>query len=136
VLELSREVTVQGVAGHLGVSWDVVKDIQKRYLGRKFGKSRLKDLRVIAIDEIYMCRRYRFRIPVMDLENGAVVFVAQGKGAAALDPFWKRLGRTKAKIWAVATDMSATYMQAVREHLPRPVRCLIISTSSSCSTRS
>jgi transposase len=124
VLELSREMTIQGVARHLGVSWDVVKDIQKRYLGRKFAKPRLKDLRMIAIDEIYMGKRHRFRTVVMNLETGAVVFVGEGKGAAALDPFWKRLCRTKAKIRAVAADMSAAYMQAVSENLPTAVRVL------------
>src|SRR5271157_2458446 len=124
VLELSREMTIQGVARHLGVSWDVVKDIQKRYLGRKFGRPKLTYLRAIAIDEIYMGKRHRFRTLVMDLETGAVVFVGEGKGTAALDPFWKRLGRTKAKIRAVAADMSAAYMQAVRENLPRAVMVL------------
>jgi len=124
VLELSREMTIQGVARHLGVSWDVVKDIQKRYLGQKFGKPKLTYLRAIAIDEIYMGKRHRFRTLVMDLETGAVVFVGEGKGATALNPFWKRLGRTKAKIRAVAADMSAAYMQAVRENLPRAVMVL------------
>jgi transposase len=124
VLELSREMTIQGVARHLGVSWDVVKDIQKRYLGRTFGSPKLKHLRVIAIDEIYLGKRHRFRTLVMDLETGAVVFVGEGKGAAALDPFWKRLGRTRAKIRAVAADMSAAYMQAVRDNLSRAVMVL------------
>ena len=32
VLDLSRDMTIQDVAEHLGVSWDVIKDIQKRYL--------------------------------------------------------------------------------------------------------
>src|SRR5215207_5319124 len=29
-LELSRRMTIRDVAHHLGVSWDVIKDIQKR----------------------------------------------------------------------------------------------------------
>ena len=29
-LELSRHMTIKDVARHLGVSWDVIKDIQKR----------------------------------------------------------------------------------------------------------
>jgi len=124
VLELSREMTIQGVARHLGVSWDVVKDIQKRYLGRKFGNPKLKQLRAIAIDEIYLGKRHRFRTLVMDLETGAVVFVGKGKGAAALNPFWQRLGATKNKIRAVAADMSAAYAQAVREHLPKALMVL------------
>jgi len=43
----------------------------------------------------------------LDLESGAVVFVGDGKGADALKPFWKRLRPSKAKIKAVAMDMSA-----------------------------
>jgi transposase len=34
-LELSRSMTILDVARHLGVSWDVVKDIQKRDLSRR-----------------------------------------------------------------------------------------------------
>jgi transposase len=56
---------------------------------------------------------------VMDLETGAVVFVGDGKGADALKPFWKRLRPSKAKIEAVAMDMSAAYRGAVSTHLPK-----------------
>jgi hypothetical protein len=38
-------MTIQGVARHLGLIWGVVKDIQKPYLGRRFGKPKLKNLR-------------------------------------------------------------------------------------------
>ena len=53
--------------------------------------------------------------------SGAVVFVGDGKGVAALEPFWKRLRASRAKIKAVATDLSVAYIQAVRRHLPRAV---------------
>ena len=55
---------------------------------------------------------------VLDLESGAVVFVGDGKGADALKPFWKRLRPSRAKIEAVAMDMSAAYREAVSTHLP------------------
>ncbi len=42
-------MTIQDVAIHLGVSWDVIRDMQKRYLSVH---PRLKDLKHIAIDEI------------------------------------------------------------------------------------
>src|SRR5262249_31825244 len=38
-----------------------------------------------------------------------------------LGTFWKRLRPSRAKIKAVATDMSVAYIVAVREHLPRAV---------------
>jgi transposase len=117
-LELSRRMTIRDVAKHLGVSWDVIKDIQKRDLSRRYAKPKLKHLRHIAIDEIAIAKGHRYLTVVMDLESGAVVFVGDGKGAKALKPFWKRLRGSKAKIEAVAMDMSPAYREAVSTYLP------------------
>jgi transposase len=117
VLELSRRMTIRDVARHLDVGWDMIKEIQKRYLARRFAKPKLKHLRQIAIDEISVAKGHRYLTVVLDLESGAVVFVGDGKGADALKPFWKRLRSSRAKIEAVAMDMSAAYRQAVSTHL-------------------
>jgi transposase len=121
VLELSRSMTIRDVAHHLDVGWDLVKDIQKRDLSRRYAKPKLKHLRAIAIDEIAVATGHRYLTVVMDLDSGAVVFVGDGKGADALKPFWKRLRPSGAKIEAVAMDMSGAYQSAVRAHLPRAV---------------
>lgn len=118
VLELSRHMTILDVARHLGVSWDVVKDIQKRYLTKRYGRPKLKKLKLIAIDEISVGRGHRYLTVVLDLKTGAVVFVGDGKGADALLPFWRKLKSSKAKIKAVAMDMSPSYISAVSFHLP------------------
>ena len=117
-LELCRRMTIRDVAVHLNVSWDVIKDLQKRDLSRRFAKPKLKHLRRIAIDEIAVGKGHRYLTIVMDLESGAVVFVGGGKGADALKPFWKRLRPSGAKIDAVAMDMSAAYRGAVTTYLP------------------
>jgi transposase len=109
------------VAQHLGVSWDVIKDIQKRYLTRRFARIPLKRIRQIAIDEISIGRGHRYLTVVLDLDSGAVIFVGDGKGTASLTPFWKRLRSSGAKIQAVATDMSPAYILAVRDNLPKAV---------------
>jgi transposase len=119
VLELSKHMTILDVARHLSVSWDTVKDIQKRYLKKKFSRPSLKDLRHIAIDEIAVKKGHRYLTVVLDLESGAVVFVGDGKGAEALLPFWKRLSHSPAHIEAVAIDMSPAYISAVMSHLPK-----------------
>jgi transposase len=118
-LELCRHTTILDVARHLGVSWDVIKDIQKRNLQKRFSHPRLKHLRLIAIDEITIGKGHRYLTIVLDLETGAVVFVGDGKGADALLPFWKRLKHSRARIEAVAIDMSPSYIAAVAEHLPQ-----------------
>jgi transposase len=120
-LELSEHMTILDVARHLGVSWDTIKDMQKEDLQRHFSKPRLRKLRQIAIDEIAVGKDHRYLTVVLDLVSGAVVFVGEGKGANALLPFWKRLRGARAKIKAVATDMSLAYILAVREYLPRAV---------------
>lgn len=117
-LELSRHMTIQDVARHLGVSWDVVKNIQKRYLSKHYSRPRLKDLKLIAIDEISIGRGHRYLTVVLDLLTGAVVFVGDGKGADALLPFWKKLKSSRAQIDAVAMDMSPSYISAVSTNLP------------------
>ena len=83
-------MTTQDVAHHLGVSWDVIKDIQKRHLERRFKRIRRKDLTQIAIDEISTPgggKGHRYLTVVLDLLRGAVIFLGEGKGADALEPF-------------------------------------------------
>jgi len=115
-LELSRDMTIQDVAEHLGVSWDLIKDLQKRHLQRHFSRPKLGHLRKIAIDEIAVAKGHRYLTVVLDLDSGAVVFVGDGKGGEALQPFWRRLRRARATPEAVATDMSPAYIDAVTTH--------------------
>ena len=119
VLELSAFATVQDVARHLQVSWDIVRDIQKRHLVRRYSKPRLKHLRHIAIDEISVGKGHRYLTVVLDLDSGRIVFVGKGKGADSLDVFWKRLRASHAHVAAVATDMSPAYILAVAKNLPK-----------------
>lgn len=121
VLELRRAMTIEDVARHLGVSWWMVKDIEKRHLQKHFARPKLRALRQIAIDEISIGKGHRYLTVVLDLQSGAVVHVGQGKGADALKPFWRRLKASHAQIEAVATDMSPAYIQAVLENLPDAV---------------
>lgn len=120
-LELSRHMTIQDVAKHLQASWDTIKDIQARFLKRRFGRPKLRSLQQIAIDEIAIGKGQRYVTVVLDLFSGAVVFVGEGKGVDALKPLWKRLRRARARIKAVASDMSKAYIRAIRDNLPKVV---------------
>jgi transposase len=61
---------------------------------------------------------------VLDLDTGAIVFVGTGPclelthGAETLHPFWNRLNSSRAKIQAVAADLSPAYTRALVENLP------------------
>jgi hypothetical protein len=70
----------------LSVSWDVIKEVQKRDLTRRFSKPCLKDLQRIAIDEISVRKGHQYLTVVLDMTSGAVIFVGNGKGSDALKP--------------------------------------------------
>ena len=119
VIELAAMMTLADVARHLQVSWDVVKGIVGEDLQRRFAKPKLRSLKRIAIDEIYLGKKHKFLTIVMDLDRGAIVFVGDGKGEKSLEPFWRRLRHSRAKIQAVAADLSPAYSAAIRQNLPR-----------------
>ena len=118
VVGLSRIGTIKDVAQFLNVSWDTVKDIQKRYLQRLYGSPDLSRLEYIGIDEFAVRKGHVYKTIVADLQTGQVVYVGEGKSASALDEFWKKIRKAGAVIKAVATDLSAAFMSSVRENAP------------------
>jgi transposase len=118
-LDLSKHMTIQDVARHLRISWDVIKEIQKGDLTKRFSKPCLKNVKRIAVDEIAVRKGHRYMMVALDMDTGVVIFVGDGKGSDALEPFWKRLRSSRTKMKAVAMDMSPAYISAVSSHLPK-----------------
>jgi len=111
-------MTVADLAAFSGLTWDTVKSIIKRRLEKDYGRPRLRDIKRLSIDEIYLGKRQWFWTLVIDLDTGRIVWVAQGRGGDALRKFWHVLRSSRAKVEAVAMDMSAAYWAAVAENLP------------------
>lgn len=85
VVELSRIGTIQDVSRFLHLTWDTVKDIQKRYLQRHYGNPDLSKLECIGIDEFAVAKGHVYKTIVLNLISGQVVYVGDGKGVNALD---------------------------------------------------
>ena len=111
-------MTLSDVAELTLLSWDTVKTIVKTHLAKDYGKPLLQGVRYLGIDEIHLGKKSRYYTIVIDLEDGRILWAKPGRGGAALRGFWRRLRLAKARIRAVATDMSAAYWSAVLEHLP------------------
>lgn len=118
VIGLSACMTIQDIAWLLQTGWDTIKEIQKRYLKRKFSKPKLHKLKWIGIDEIAIGSGHKYWTIVMDLQKGNVVYVGEGKAEESLAPFFRRLGRYRRNIEAVSIDMSKAYFAAVGKYLP------------------
>lgn len=119
ILELSRIGTILDVSNHLKVSWDLVKEVQKRYLKKYYSRPDIKNVKHIAIDEFAVKKGHKYMTVVVDLDTGIIIHVGEGKGGDALEPFWERIRRNQVKIEAVAIDMSPAYISAVTNNLPQ-----------------
>lgn len=119
MVELSHIGTIKDVASFLHVGWDTVKSIQKSYLDRHYGKPDLSGLEYIGIDEFAVSKGHVYKTIVVNLMNGQVVYIGDGKGKEALAGFWKRVRRAGVSIKAVATDLSPAFIASVMENAPQ-----------------
>lgn len=118
VVELSRIGTIKDVAHFLHLSWDTVKEIQKRYLQRHYGNPDLNNLEYIGIDEFAVAKGHIYKTIVVNLLTGQVVYIGDGKGSDALDLFWSKIKKLGVEIKAVATDLSPAFVSSVMTNAP------------------
>jgi transposase len=118
IIELRPEMTIQALAKHFGLSWNTVKEIEKRYLKKKYKKVKLNNVKYIGIDEIHIGNE-GFLTIVRDLESGSVLHIGDGKGADALSDFTKRLRLCKVKLEAISLDFGRVYIKWAKEAQPQ-----------------
>lgn len=117
ILDLLRlGATITDVSKHLGVGWDMVKDIHKRYLKRKYSHPDISKVKRIGIDEFAVRKGHVYKTIIVDLDTGRIIYVGDGKGSDSLTAFWKRVKRLGVKIELVTSDMSAAYISSVMEN--------------------
>ena len=121
VVDLLRGMTLQDVSNHLGVSWDTVKEIHSTYLERHYSPPSLEGVEDIGIDEFAVRKGHVYKTIVVDLGRGRVLHVGEGKGADALNGFWRKVRRKGVRIRHVATDLSAAFIASVLENCPGAV---------------
>lgn len=118
IIDLRPEMTIQAIAKHFGLSWNTVKEIEKRHLKKKYKRVKLKNVKCIGIDEIHIGDE-GFLTIVRDLRSGAVLHIGDGKGSDALSEFTKRLKRSKIKLEAVSLDFGRAYIKWAKEAQPQ-----------------
>lgn len=122
ILKLRAEMSIKGIAEHFNISWDTVKDVEKRSLADKYRHVPLGKVRGITVDEMKVFNQGRpsrkFITIVRDAETGDVLSVSRGKGADALKMFSSRIRRSGARIHYVCMDMSKAYTAWAKETIP------------------
>lgn len=117
-LDLLHWMTISGVAKVLGVGWDLIKDLHKEYLQKRYKSPPLKDLKYIAIDEFSIRKGHSYMSIFVDLETGRILHAVEGKSGQDIEPFIRLLSRKAKNLEAIAMDMSTGFASAVQSHLP------------------
>jgi transposase len=73
------------------MSWHKIKEMDRAYLGKRYGKMRLCDLRYLAIDKIAYKKGHRYKTIVYDLEGRKAMYVGEGRSTESLTPFLQQL---------------------------------------------
>jgi transposase len=120
IARLAQELSITQVAQWYAVSWDTVKQIDRRALERRLGPVDLRGVRVIALDEFALHRGHRYATVIADPFTKRVLWVGPGRGEADLQAFFDLLGPAGcARIEAVVMDMSLPFLRAVRTACPQ-----------------
>ena len=120
VAYLAQSAPKTVVAEMMRVAWASVSGIIGRVVARHRAEDPLEGLVHIGVDELSYRRHHEYVTVVVDHDRKAIVWAAPGKSAETLSGFFSQLGPERsAKIRAVTMDMSAAYIKAVTEALPK-----------------
>lgn len=120
VARLCRVLTVKHVADFFGLSWDQVKEIDKRALRDQVGTVDLSSVEVIGMDEFALHKGHRYATVVVEPYRKEVLWIGQGRSRESIRPFFELLGEAGCRrLKAVVMDMNASYEQEVRRHSPK-----------------
>lgn len=119
VLALRRTMSIRDVAHFTGLHWESVKNIEKKYLHKKYKTISLKGVEYLGIDEVHLGKKFGYITVVRDLQSGRVLYIGKGKGGDALKGFRNRIARKAKQIKAVTIDMANAYSAWVSEVLPQ-----------------
>lgn len=118
-IEVLREGTVKGAARILRISWDEAWGIMDRAVTRGLLAKKRRVPTLLGVDEKAAAKGHVYVTIVCDLERGTVEHVADENKKTSLDSYFATLSAAeRARIEAVAMDMSEAYIQSVTENLP------------------
>ena len=121
LMELRPHMSISAISKYFNVDWHIIKNCEKSVLKKKYKHIKLKNVKVIGLDEIYISGKKnseQYITVVRDLESGAVLHVGEGKGQDALKKFSHKLKSSKSSINAIAMDMSKAYVSWAKDNLP------------------
>jgi transposase len=123
---LAVQASREAVAELMRIDWRTVGGILVRVQRRlEGGRSRLRGLRRIGIDEISYRRGHKYLTVIVDHDTGCLVWAAPGRDEATLHRFFDQLGRRGCRIIThVSADAAPWISSVVSARCPNAVRCM------------
>ncbi len=120
LLIYSTIMTQKAAAQLLKISTSTLSNLLHRIITRTRKDHKIKNLKLIGIDEISYCKGHKYATIVYDLERSCVVWVGKGKARDTIDSFFKdRLSKYQRKrIISGCCDMSETFIGAIEKWCP------------------
>lgn len=120
VAKLCQVLAVKHVAALFGLSWDQVKEIDKRSLEQRFGTVDLSGVEVIGMDEFALQKGHRYATVIVEPYRKEVLYVAKGRGRESIRPFFEKLGPDGCnQLKAVVMDMNGAFEEEVKANAPQ-----------------
>ncbi len=121
---LVREMPLLAAARIMAITDKRLWRIVAHYVGRAVARLALGGLRAVALDETASKRGHNYVTVFIDLDRKAkpVIFATPGKGKACVKAFRRFLmdhGGEPTRVAEVVCDMSAAFLAALAESLPR-----------------
>ena len=104
----------------LKIATSTVSDLLHRIINRERAGHKIRNLKMIGIDEISYCKGKKYATIVYDLKRSCVVWVGKGKARETIDRFFKEELSLfqRNKIVSGCCDMSETFIGAIEKWCP------------------
>jgi transposase len=118
LLKLCQETTQKWASHVLKIPKSTLSDILHRIVTRERSDHKLRNLKLMGVDEISYKKGHKYATIVYDMERSKVVWVGEGKGSETLEKFFKeKLSPYQREQIEVATcDMSQSYISVIEEY--------------------
>ena len=66
-LDLLRFGAIKDVSDHLSTSWDVIKNIHKKHLEKRYKEVAMSDVEYVSIDEFSIAKRHKYMTVIANI---------------------------------------------------------------------
>lgn len=122
---LRWKISIRSIQKLTGIHWETIRNIQREImeqtLEEHLAKRKAEGYRpkYLAIDEFAIHKGHTYATSVMDIENGEILWVGEGRNKESFARFFEETDRgLLTEVMAVAMDMNASYHILVQKYLP------------------